>query len=129
MARILVVEDDTYTRSGLSQILLEEGYEVDTAADAEQALSKLRETPVDVMLSDYRLPDLSGTELHVKARTLRPQVQTIIMTAYDLPEQAAAALELGVTSWFTKPVNVDGLLSRIHMALRHEPHLEENPMT
>ena len=117
MSSILLVEDDLNARAGLVEILADEGYSVESAGDAEAALKKLKSGHVDLLLSDFRLPDLSGIELHRKVKEVNPQVQTIIMSAYCIPERVVEAQELGVFSWLTKPLQVDALLSTIKKAL------------
>jgi DNA-binding NtrC family response regulator len=119
LSRILLVEDDLNTRLGLSEILMEDGYEVEMAEDAASAFNKM-ETGVDLLLSDFRLPDISGIELHKRIKEAHPGVRTIIMTAYSTPELYQQAKTVGVLRWVTKPLNVEQLLSFIREALEDQ---------
>lgn len=124
MAKILLVEDDLYTRLGLSEILRDEGYEVEEAENATLALEKM-DCEVDLLLSDLRLPDLTGLELYEKLKELYPEVTTVIMTAYSTPELQQSANEVGVFHWITKPINMDELLSILQEAIQY-PKLCKN---
>ncbi|MFQ5753393.1 MAG: response regulator, partial [bacterium] len=86
MSTILLVEDDVNTRTGLFEILTEEGYHVESAEDGADALKIMESGIIDLLLSDLRLPDLSGLELHEKVKRVHPELITIIMTAYSFPE-------------------------------------------
>lgn len=119
MSRILLVEDDLNTRLGLSEILREDGYDVEVAEDAASAFNKM-ETGIDLILSDFRLPDISGIELHKRIRESHPDVRTIIMTAYSSPELYQQAKNVGVLRWITKPLNIEQLLLFIREALKEQ---------
>lgn len=117
MSTILLVEDDLNTRIGLQEILTEEGYQVESAEDGATAIDKMKSGLVDLLLSDLRLPDISGLKLHEKVKQWNPNSTTIIMTAHCSPDSQLQARELGVFSWFTKPLNIEALLSTIKKAL------------
>lgn len=117
MSTILVVEDDVNTRLGLSEILTDEGYQVESAEDGYRALEALNVRVVDLLLSDLMLPDFSGFELHLKAKEVNPQIRTIIMTANDTTGVRFDAEERGVYSWLTKPLNINTLLESIKNAV------------
>ena len=119
LSKILLVEDDLNTRLGLSEILEEDGYEVEIAEDAADAFRKM-EMGIDLLLSDFRLPDISGIELHEKVRELYPNMKTIIMTAYSTPELYRHAIDVGVFHWIAKPLNIDKLLSIIREAIKDQ---------
>ncbi len=117
MSSILLVEDDPNARTGLCEILEDEGYDVETAPDAATALDKSGRERFDLLLADYRLPDLSGVELHARVCSMHPETQTIIMTAYEDPEGRAQAEALGIAAWFTKPIDLPRLSNSIRAAL------------
>ena len=112
MLKILLVEDDLNTRLGLFEILKDEGYEVEVAEDGAEAVEKMA-FEIDLVLSDLRLPDISGLQLHEKVKELRPEVISIIMTDYSTPELHQQAKDAGIFHWITKPLNIDHLLSII----------------
>lgn len=116
MPRILLVEDDDNTRLGLCELLRQEGYEVEAAATASQALEKLSES-VDILLTDLRLPDISGHELHLWAAEARPPLVTILMSAYRVPEVYEAAMRSGVFRWIAKPLQIETLLDTLEAAV------------
>jgi len=122
---ILLVEDDYNTRFGLAEILTSEGYDVVLAEDADEALEKVgRET--DLLLSDLQLPGISGLALWNQARERYPELVSIIMTAFNTPENKLQAEESGVFSFLNKPLNIDHLLSAIENALL-QSELNEQP--
>jgi len=113
---ILLVEDDTNTRFGLAEILTSEGYDVVVAEDAEEAFEKV-DWETDLLLSDLQLPGISGLALWNQARQRYPELVSIIMTAFNTPENKLQAEDSGVFSFLNKPLNIDQLLSAIENAL------------
>jgi DNA-binding response OmpR family regulator len=103
----------------MASILAKEGYLVLTAENCHDALSILREplSPIDVVLLDVHLPDLSGIDLCARVRKLYPKVPVVVCTGEADPQEAARLLELGVHRYFRKPVAVDELLSTVEAAL------------
>ncbi len=116
MPTILLVEDDTNTRFGLAEILTSEGYDVVVAEDAEEAFEKV-DWETDLLLSDLQLPGISGLALWNQARQRYPELVSIIMTAFNTPENKLQAEDSGVFSFLNKPLNIDQLLSAIENAL------------
>ncbi len=116
MPTILLVEDDTNTRFGLAEILTSEGYDVVLAEDAGEALEKV-DWETDLLLSDLQLPGISGFALWNQARQRYPELVSIIMTAFNTPENKLQAEDSGVFSFLNKPLNIDHLLSAIENAL------------
>ncbi|MFQ5864154.1 MAG: response regulator [bacterium] len=117
MSKILIVEDELNTRLGLSEILIEEGYQVNSAEDGAGALEKM-DPSIDLLLTDLRLPDISGIELHKKLKGSYPELVTVVMTAYSTLNLYQEAQDAGIISWLTKPLNVDMLLSILRNALQ-----------
>jgi two-component system, NtrC family, response regulator GlrR len=117
--RLLLVDDDTSLLK-LLQIRLEaEGYLVDTAESAEQALQQLRNQQADLVLTDLRMEGASGLELFEQIRHFHPGVPVIIMSAQGTIPEAVAATQKGVFEFLTKPVDKTQLLSTIQAALLH----------
>jgi DNA-binding NtrC family response regulator len=100
--RILVVDDDSYVREATEAILCRQNYEVDTAPDAPSALEKLEEAEFDLILSDIRMPGMSGMELLELARTKAPDTHIILMTAYGTVENAVEAMRKGAYDYIQK---------------------------
>lgn len=117
MARILIVEDDPNTLSGLVEILNQEGYHVKGVDCPRRALEILNTDTFDVLLTDLRMPGMSGFELFRKTRPDSVSMRTIIMTAYDSVSDEVEAVMTGVYRYLTKPLDVDNLLSVLEGAI------------
>ncbi len=126
MARILIVEDDRNTLSGLVEILLEEGYAVQGAHSAKKALKLLAKEQFDVLLTDLKMPEMSGMELYERTLTLAPELKTIVMTAYSSVKDAVEAMKRGVYEYLTKPLDLDELFVILEKALGEQSLAREN---
>lgn len=104
MERILVIEDDATFRSFLQMVLRGEGYEVREAADGETGLAMLRRETFDLVISDLKMPGISGLDLYrqLKSETVPPPF--ILLTAFGTIEEAVAAVKDGVADFLTKPL-------------------------
>ena len=124
-ATILVVDDEQIQRAILAEVLRDEGYLVVEAADGEAALQRVNGGGIDLILTDVRMPGISGEELLVKVREERPHLPVLLITAHDTVEQAVAAMQAGAFSYIAKPINLDGLLAQVQRALEHRRLAEE----
>src|ERR1044072_9742358 len=91
MANLLVVDDELGMRQFLTPLLQREGHTVGVAENGATAMSLLQQEPADVMLSDIRMPDMTGIELLKAARELLPQLEVIMMTAFANVDTAREA--------------------------------------
>lgn len=107
--RILIVDDEANARTALANLLADDGYATETAADGFKALPKLDEQQPDVVLTDLRMPGMDGLELIRRARERDPDIEVIVMTAHGAVETAVAAMQLGAANYLTKPINVPEL--------------------
>ena len=110
--QLLIVDDESFVRQGLSQYVDWEalGYAVAGTADCkETALHFLEENPVDVILTDIRMPDGTGLELLQECRGIQPDVKSVILSGYGEFEYAQKALRLGSFDFLTKPVDFSQL--------------------
>jgi DNA-binding NtrC family response regulator len=105
---VLVVDDEPLIRWSLAEMLSEQGYAVFEASDGKGALAILRNppNPVEVIMLDYRLPDLSGLQLLAAIRGVSPHSRVVMMTAYGTPDIAADALRLGAVCFVNKPIEM-----------------------
>lgn len=126
MARILIVEDDLNTLSGLTEILKDEGYDVVGVESGKKALRLLERELFDLMLTDLRMPDIDGLELYEKSLFYNRDMKTIVMTAYSSVKEAVEAMKKGVYEYLTKPLNLDELFLTIKKAVQEKQILEEN---
>ena len=119
---ILIVDDERNTREGL-QRALQDRYDVLLAEDSQKAVQTLESTPVDVMLTDLRMPGVDGMGLLRRAMSLTNPPVCIMMTAYGSIENAVQAMQAGAYHYITKPVNLDELELVIQRAL-HSRRIE-----
>ena len=123
--RILVVDDDESLRRVTEVQLEQEGYAVTTAADGEQALKALAESLQDLVITDLKMPGLTGVDLLRRIRELYPEVVVILVTAFGSVDSAVEAMKLGAYDYLTKPVNSDALRLLVSRALDHVRLREE----
>ncbi|HLV19450.1 MAG TPA: sigma-54 dependent transcriptional regulator [Polyangiaceae bacterium] len=114
---ILVVDDEANARTALAEILREEGYAVETAADGFKAMARLNDFCPDLVLTDLKMPGMDGLELGRKLREMLPEVPIVLMTAFGAVETAVLAMREGAADYLTKPLNTDELLVVIERAL------------
>ncbi len=101
--RILVVDDDAMMRSFLSTVMREEGYAVEEAGSGRRALEILHRSESDLVITDLRMPDVSGMELLREGRAMRPEARWVIVTAYGSIGSAVEAIKAGASDYLTKP--------------------------
>jgi DNA-binding NtrC family response regulator len=123
---ILIIDDEAAIRESLQTLLELEGYEVETAANGEQGLSKLGERPFDLVLLDLALPDRNGLELLPDIRALDAQLGVIMITAYGTVEDAVRAMQSGATNFLQKPWDNEKLLADVRAAVARRRAEEEN---
>ncbi|MEW5853802.1 MAG: sigma-54 dependent transcriptional regulator [Myxococcota bacterium] len=116
-ARILIVDDEANARGALAELLRDEGYQVETAADGFKALPKLEDFNPDLLLTDLKMPGMDGLELMGRARQLDPERAVVVMTAYGAVETAVAAMRKGAADYLTKPINMEELVLVLERAL------------
>lgn len=114
---ILIVEDEEVLRQSLGELLVDEGYEVHQAEDGKEAFDFILKQPVDLILTDIRMPNMDGVELLAKLQQTAPQTPVIILTAYGTVESAVAAMRSGAHDYLLKPVNFDEVLLKIERAI------------
>jgi two-component system KDP operon response regulator KdpE len=117
---VLLVEGDEATRFALAQILVGEGFLVLTASTGHDAVGTVRSTtdPIDVVLLDVGLPDVSGVDLCARLRELRPNLPVVVWSAKAEEGELTRLLRLGVLCYFRKPVGPDELLATVGSAVR-----------
>jgi DNA-binding NtrC family response regulator len=115
--RLLVAEDEKNIREGLAEALQMDGHEVETAADGTEALKRFQKGDIDLVITDLRMPGLSGEELLEKILTEAPGTPVIVLTGHGTVESAVKAMRLGAWDFLTKPVNLDYLSLLVKQAL------------
>ena len=117
MYRILVVDDESLMREFITESLQSSGHEVDSAENGTSALELLKNESYDVVLSDYKMPKVSGIDLLRQVAGKYPDTKVIIMTAYGTIENAVEAMKIGAFDYITKPFSVDEILHVVKRAL------------
>jgi two-component system, NtrC family, response regulator AtoC len=115
--KVLVVEDEAYVRESLAEILRERGYEAVVAATLAEGISLLATLPVDVVLTDFRLPDGDGLELVRQARELAPEVPVVVLTGQGTITSAVECLKSGASDYLLKPADPEALEVALERAL------------
>ena len=123
--RILVVDDDESLRRVTQVQLEQEGYTVAASANARDALGALEKAPYDLVITDLKMPGLSGADLLRRVRQEYPEILVIMVTAFATVESAVEAMKLGAYDYITKPVNADALRLTVSRALEHVRLREE----
>ena len=125
-ARILVVDDEASMREMLQIVLRRDGYDVRVAPDGRAALEILNREPFDLLLSDIRMPDLSGVDVLRAAKDVNRDIIAFMMTAYASTATAVEAMRLGAIDYFTKPFNMDELRLKVRQHLEAYRLKQEN---
>jgi DNA-binding NtrC family response regulator len=124
--RILVVDDEPVVRESLRDWFTNDGFPVDMAADAHEALQKLQESSWDILLTDVKMPGMDGLELQQKVKQIDPEITVIIMTAYASVDSAMQAIKEGAYDYVTKPLDPEDLEQIIYRASERRLLVREN---
>lgn len=117
--RILIVDDEPPIRRFLHTSLVAQGYRVFEAADGGAGFDVIRTNPIDVLVLDLGLPDLSGFEIIRRLRDQGSALPIIVLSSRTDEAGKVKALDLGADDYVTKPFGVEELLARIRAGLRH----------
>lgn len=124
--RILIVDDEANARSALGEILREEGYATELAADGFKALGKIEAFAPDVVLTDLKMPGLDGIGLMEKVLPGAPATTFVVMTAFGTIESAVEAVKKGAYQYLTKPLDTRALTTVVERAVERAKLLAEN---
>jgi two-component system, NtrC family, response regulator PilR len=124
--RILIVDDEPSMREMLRIVLRRDGYDVVVAENGRQAIEHLQRQPVDLLLSDIRMPDVSGVEVLRTAKDLNRDIVAFMMTAFASTDTAVEAMRLGAVDYFTKPFSMDELRLKVRQHLETTRLRQEN---
>jgi DNA-binding NtrC family response regulator len=123
--RILVVDDDENIRTVFIMNLEDKGYEVDSAANGQEALEKASRKFYNIALIDIKLPDMEGTVLLQTLNEKLPKMKKIIVTGFPTIENAMKAVNEGADGYILKPVMIDVLIETIEEHLRKQREEEK----
>ncbi len=124
--KILLADDDPALRRVLQFKLRKQGFDVTAVEDGSKALTALKENSFDLLLSDMKMPGLTGIELLEQAKYVRPDLEVILITAFAEVSQAVQAVKLGAFDYLTKPFEDDQLFIAIEKAVKFKNLENEN---
>jgi two-component system, NtrC family, response regulator PilR len=124
--RILVVDDERSMRELLAIVLKREGYEVLLAENGKMAIGLLEKESVDLLISDIKMPDLSGVDVLREAKRIDPDILGIMITAFASTDTAVEAMRLGACDYLSKPFDVDLLKMKVREKIENRQLRQEN---
>jgi two-component system response regulator AtoC len=124
--KILIVDDEMIVRNFLAETLRRKNIEVITAENGKKALSLIKETPFDMVITDMKMPDLTGIEVLKKCKEISPNTIVVVITAFGSIENAVEAMRLGAFSYLIKPFSPDTIEAIIEKAKEHLSLVQEN---
>ena len=113
MVRILIIEDDEEMRALLKDSLVEDGIEFDSAENGSEAIQKLAEEPFDLVITDIRMPGLTGLDILPGIKKLQPQTRVIVVTAFGSEEVRRKCFDRGAAAYLEKPIDMNRLKTLI----------------
>ena len=125
---ILIIDDEQSQREILSGFLSKSGYKVYTAESGVQGLKIIKEKIIDIILSDFKMPEMTGLEILEEVSIINPQISFVIITAYGTVENAVKAMRLGASDYISKPVNLDELELLLDRIIEHKNLKSENQL-
>jgi DNA-binding NtrC family response regulator len=118
---ILIVDDDPKIGSFLRKALKRDGLNVESVQDPETAIALLKERPFEVVVTDLMMPGIDGIEVLRRAKSVRPECEVVLMTAFGSVETTREALKRGAVDYITKPFSVEGDLKPLIHAILADP--------
>ena len=106
---ILIVDDEDAQRSILKGYLEKKGYKIFSASSGTEGIDVVQNNLIDIVLSDYKMPDKTGLEVLEEVKQINPEISFVILTAYGTIENAVKAMRLGAFDYISKPVDLDEL--------------------
>ncbi len=116
-AHILVVDDEESIRDLCARVLARAGYAVVTAPSGEEAVVRLAQDSFDLLISDIRMPGISGLEVLERAKATFPQIRVVLITGFGTPQMLTRAQQSGADRILTKPFNPIELLAAVRESL------------
>jgi len=120
-ASILIVDDEPEMRAALTEALRREGFRLDTADNGEEALGRFEGDAFDLVISDVKMPRMSGPDLLKAIKQRSPGTRVVMITAYGTIDNAVETMKAGASDYLLKPFSADVLVATVNRALRCEP--------
>jgi two-component system response regulator AtoC len=124
--KILIVDDEAIVRDFISEVLLRMGHAPLAVESGEQALDHLKRSEFDLVITDYKMPGLSGLDVLRETLCFWPDCRVIVITAFGTIEQAVGAMKLGAQDYLTKPISPDHIEMVVSKALEYKALKQEN---
>ncbi|THI88915.1 MAG: sigma-54-dependent Fis family transcriptional regulator [Nitrospira sp. CG24A] len=125
-SRVMVVDDDAETLALMREIVAKEGFEVETAEDAETALRRLEQWQPELVITDIHMPGMDGLALLAAVREKEPDIPVVLLTAYGSLKTAVDAIKAGAFDYLSKPFVVEDIRLVVRRALEHTKLVREN---
>ncbi len=126
MARILIVDDQEMIRDSLAATLVREGHDIVAAGDGQAGVERLSASKFDLLISDLKMPRMTGIELLAEAKKLRPEMPVVLMTAFATVNTAVEAMKLGAYDYIQKPFDGEEIKLLVERTLEHSRLIREN---
>jgi len=123
--KVLVIDDEQIVLDSVSQILIDENYEVDVSLSGREGLDWAIERPYDIILTDIRMPDIGGMRVLRDIKRVKSSLPVVIITGYATTKSAVQAMKLGAAEYIEKPFEPEQLLEAVARALGFSPEDEE----
>lgn len=124
--KILIIDDEPTQVQALAGFLKKKGFEIEKATAGLEGMKIVEKKNVDLIITDFKMPDIDGIEVLKQAKAINPEIDVIVMTAFGSIESATEAMRAGAIDYLTKPVDLDQLEILIHKALEHKQLVSEN---
>jgi len=123
--KIIVVDDEEIVLSLICDTLEDEGYDIKTASNGEDALKIIEQDTFDLIISDIRMPGIDGIELIKRTREIQPEIGVIFMTGYANLNSAKNAIKQGAFDYIMKPFEISEIRKAVKDAIRIKKEVEE----
>ncbi|NOR50028.1 MAG: response regulator [Desulfuromonadales bacterium] len=116
--RILIADDDAVIRKGLQRILIAEGYDVETVSNGRAALDRLDQERFKLLVTDLKMPGMSGLEVLESIRICQPELPVVLITGYAAIDNAVEAMKNGATDYLAKPFSNEEIINKVKNAIK-----------
>lgn len=124
--KILIIDDELLLRNFLAETLKRKGHEIATADCGKKGLALVEKEGFDLVITDMKMPDITGLEVLKKVKEIAPETLVIVITAYGSIENAVEAMQVGAFNYLLKPFSPDAIEATIERAQEHQNLVEEN---
>src|SRR5258708_3752943 len=126
MARILICDDQEMMRDSLAGVLAREGHEISAGSGGAAAIAKVETAGYDLVITDLRMPRMTGMELLAEAKKIRAEMPVVLMTAFATVQTAVEAMKMGAYDYIQKPFDGDEVKILVERTLEHSRLRQEN---